>query len=154
MGQVEDRLAAAGVELPPAMPTAGAYVPVRVDGDTAYTAGMLGVIGGKLAYPGCVGADLDLDAGKASARAACISILGALMHELGDLDRVVQVCKVTGFIRATGDFMPLPGVLDGASELMIEAFGDAGKHARSAIGVAAMPFVGSVEVEAIVKIRG
>lgn len=153
MPDITARLAELGVTLPGPMPTAGAYRPVVVDGTTAYTSGMLGVADGALAHPGCVGADLDLDAGKASARAACISVLGALHHALGSLDQVERVLRLTGYIRAAADFLPLPSVLDGASELLLDVFGDAGQHARSAIGVAALPFGGSVEVELVVKVR-
>jgi enamine deaminase RidA (YjgF/YER057c/UK114 family) len=154
VGRIEDRLAELGVELPGPMPTAGAYTPVVVDGDLAYTSGMLGVRDNALAFPGCVGADLDPDDAKASARLACVSVLGALHHELGTLDRVERVLRLTGYIRAAGDFGPLPSVLDGASELLLDVFGDAGRHARSAIGVAALPFGGSVEVELVCRVRG
>lgn len=152
MGDIEARLDALGVELPGPMPAAGAYAPVVIDGALAYTSGMLGVADMKLAYPGTLGVDLDVDAGRLSARAACVSILGALHHALGSLDRVERVLKLTGFVRAAPEFGQLPSVIDGASELLIEVFGDNGRHARSAIGVAALPFGGSVEIEAVVRI--
>lgn len=154
MADVEARLAELGIELLGPLPTGGAYVPVLVDGDLAHTSGMLGVADMQLAFPGCVGDDLTLEEGKESARAACITVLSALHHHLGSLDRVEQVVRVTGFVRAAPGFSELPAVLDGASELLLEVFGEgAGAHVRSAIGVSALPVGGSVEVELVARVR-
>lgn len=155
MGRIEDHCADRGITLPDALPTGGVYEAVLIDRDIAHQSGILGVDveNMKLAYPGRLGDDLTLEAGRASARQACLQGLGTLRSFLGTLDRVEQVVKVTGFVRATPDFPDLPGVMDGASELLVEVFGDAGRSARSSVGVAALPFGASVEVEMSVRLR-
>lgn len=153
MGAIEDRLSEIGVTLPGPMPTAGAYSPVVIDGGLAWTSGMLGVADMALVNPGCLGVDLDVEAGRVSARAACVTALGALHDALGSLDRIERVLRLTGYIRSSPDFGQLPMVLDGASELIGEVFGPAGRHSRAAIGVSALPFGGSVEVELTVRLK-
>lgn len=154
MADVEGRLAELGIELLGPLPTGGAYSPVVVDHGVAHTSGMLGVADMQLAFPGRVGEDLTAEEGKRSARAACITVLSALHHHLGSLDRVEQLVKVNGFVSAAPGFKELPSVLDGASELLLEVFGEeAGQHARSAIGVAGLPAGGSVEVELVARVR-
>lgn len=152
MGQIEERCEELGIKLPEALPAGGVYEPVLVDGDHAHVSGILGVQDMQLAYPGRLGDDLSVEDGKASARQACLQGLGTLGSFLGTLDRVEQVVKVTGYVRATPDFAQVPGVMDGASELLVEIFGDAGRSARSSVGVAALPFGASVEVEMAVRL--
>lgn len=153
MSSIDKRLAELGIELPEPRPPAGAYSPVVISGDLAFTSGLVAFENGVMAYTGQVGADLDVQAGKRSARGACLLSLGTLAKGVGGLDRVEQILKVTGYVRATPDFGDLPAVLDGASELLIEIFGEDGRSARSTVGVAALPKGASVELDLVVKLK-
>jgi len=148
-----DRLAALGIELPEVPAPAGAYLPARVSGNLLFTAGQLPMVGGKLLATGKVGAEVHPDAAKLMARQCAINALAAITAALGDLDRVTGVIKVVGFVASTPDFTGQPGVINGASELLGEVFGDAGKHARSAVGVPVLPLDAPVEVEMVVEFR-
>lgn len=148
-----DRLAALGIELPEVPAPAGAYLPARVSGNLLFTAGQLPMVGGKLLATGKVGAEVEPDAAKLMARQCAINALAAITAALGDLDRVTGVIKVVGFVASTPDFTGQPGVINGASELLGEVFGDAGKHARSAVGVPVLPLDAPVEVEMVVEFR-
>lgn len=155
--QPEERIIELGLEIPPASGlTAGLYTPVVIAGDFAFTSGSIAVDPGpprRLAYPGALGAELSIEQGQASARGAMIVTLANLRAALGDLNRVLRFVKLTGFVRATPDFTELPKVVDGASQLIVDIFGDDRRSARSAIGVAALPGGASVEIETIVHIR-
>jgi enamine deaminase RidA (YjgF/YER057c/UK114 family) len=155
--QPEERVAELGLEIPPATGlTAGLYTPVVIAGEFAFTSGSIAIDPGpprRLAYPGTLGADLSVEDGQASARGAMIVILSNLRAALGDLDHVVRFVKVLGLVRATPDFTEHPKVVDGASQLIVDIFGDDQRSARSAIGVASLPGGASVEIEAIVQIR-
>lgn len=153
MGQIEDRLTELGVELRKGMPTAGNYVPAKVVGNFAYTAGVIGSANGGVAYPGALGGEVSVEEGQLSARAAAISGLSVLAEATGDLDRIEQIVRLTGYVRATPDFTNHPQVVDGASNFLGEVFGDRAKHVRSAVGVASLPFNGSVELELIVALK-
>jgi enamine deaminase RidA (YjgF/YER057c/UK114 family) len=147
----EERLQELGVSLPaPAIPVA-AYVPCVRTGNLVYVSGQVPVAEGKPTHVGHLGADVDLEAGRAAARTCAVNVLAALKAELGELSRVRRVVKVTGFVACTADFTDHPKVVNAASELFGEAFGDAGRHSRSAVGVAALPLGVPVEVEAIVE---
>ncbi|RFA22563.1 RidA family protein [Subtercola boreus] len=154
MSAVAERLAALGIEVPAVSPPAGAYVPAIIHGDLVFTAGQLPFVDGKLGQTGKVGDGPSLvspvDA-KAFARLAAINALAAVQSVLGSLDRVTQVVKVVGFVASDPAFTGQPGVINGASELFGEVFGDAGLHARSAVGVAVLPLDSPVEVELIVS---
>jgi enamine deaminase RidA (YjgF/YER057c/UK114 family) len=154
--QPEERIAELGIEIPPATGlTGGLYTPVVIAGDFAFTSGSIAIDPGpprRLGYPGALGGDLSIEDGRASARGAMIVTLANLRAALGDLNRVKRFVKVTGFVRSTPDFKEMPKVVDGASELLIDIFGDDLRSARSAIGVAALPGGASVEIEAIVHI--
>ncbi|RFA08363.1 LysR family transcriptional regulator [Subtercola boreus] len=154
MSAIAERLAALGIELPAVSPPAGAYVPAVIHGDLVFTAGQLPFVDGALAVTGKVGEGAALvapDVAKALARTAAINALAAVASVLGSLDRVTQVVKVTGFVSSDPSFSGQPGVINGASELFGEVFGDAGLHARSAVGVAVLPLDSPVEVELIVS---
>ena len=153
MGAVEDRLNELGLSLPAPRPPAGAYAPVVIDGSLAYVSGVVAIEEGKIAFPGVVGEDVDLEDAKRSARGACLRSLSALAHAVGDLDRIERIVKVVGFVRSASLFEELPGVLDGASELLIDLFGEPGRSARSTVGVSALPRGASVEIEMIVRLR-
>ena len=148
----EERLQELGVSLPaPAVPVA-AYVPCVRTGSLVYVSGQVPSVDGKPTHLGHLGDDVDLEAGRAAARTCAVNVLAALKAELGELSRVRRVVKVTGFVASTPDFTDHPKVINAASELFGEAFGDAGRHSRSAVGVAALPLGVPVEVEAIVEV--
>jgi enamine deaminase RidA (YjgF/YER057c/UK114 family) len=155
--QPEDRIAELGLDIPPATGlTAGLYTPVVIAGDLAFTSGSIAIDPGPprgIAYVGALGADLTVEEGRASARGAMIITLANLRAALGDLNRVERFVKVTGFVRAIPDFTEMPKVVDGASELLVDIWGDDLRSARSAIGVAALPGGASVEIESIVQLR-
>ncbi|MFL6296559.1 MAG: RidA family protein [Actinomycetes bacterium] len=149
----EERLQELGVSLPaPAVPVA-AYVPCVRTGSLVYVSGQVPVVlDGKPSHLGHLGDNVDLEDGRAAARTCAVNVLAALKAELGELSRVRRVVKVTGFVASTPDFTDHPKVINAASELFGDVFGDAGRHARAAIGVAALPLGVPVEVEAIVEV--
>jgi enamine deaminase RidA (YjgF/YER057c/UK114 family) len=148
----EERLQQLGVDLPaPAVPVA-AYVPCVRTGDLVYVSGQVPLVDGTPSHLGRLGDDVSLEDGRAAARTCAINLLAALKAELGELSRVRRVVKVTGFVASAPGFTDMPKVVNAASELFGEAFGDAGRHARSAVGVAALPLGVPVEVEAIVEV--
>jgi enamine deaminase RidA (YjgF/YER057c/UK114 family) len=148
----EERLRQLGVSLPaPAVPVA-AYVPCVRTGNLVYVSGQVPVVDGKPSHLGRLGDDVGLEDGRAAARTCAINVLAALKAELGELSQVRRVVKVTGFVASVPGFTDMPKVVNAASELFGEAFGDAGRHSRSAVGVAALPLGVPVEVEAIVEV--
>jgi enamine deaminase RidA (YjgF/YER057c/UK114 family) len=153
MGAVEDRLAALGLTVPEVVPPVAAYVPVVRDGDLVFTSGQLPMVAGALAATGKVGAGVDADAAKSLAETCALNAIAAIKSEIGDLDLVTRVVKVVGFVASDPSFTGQPGVINGASELFVKAFGDKGVHARSAVGVAALPLDAPVEVEVVVSLR-
>jgi enamine deaminase RidA (YjgF/YER057c/UK114 family) len=148
----EERLAELGLTLPDVAPPAGAYVPALRNASYVYTSGQLPLVDGKLPATGKVGADVDADTAKELARQATLNALAAVRAELGGLEYVKRVVKVLGFVASAPDFTAQSQVVNGASELLGAVFGDAGKHARSAIGVAVLPLDSPVEVELIVEV--
>jgi len=150
---IAERLAELGIALPqPAAPVAS-YVPVVVAGGLAHVSGQLPFIDGAL-VSGRLGEDVDLDLGARAARACGLMILAQLNAALGSLDRVGRVVKLGAFVNSAGGFTDQPKVANGASDLMVEVFGEAGKHARSAVGVPVLPLGAAVEVDAIVALGG
>ena len=149
---VEARLAELGLTLPQAAAPVAAYVPTVEAGGLLYVSGQLPFIDGKL-VTGRLGKDVSLDQGTAAAQACALMILAQVKAALGSLDRVERVVKLGAFIASGKDFTDQPKVANGASELMVAAFGDAGKHARSAVGVPVLPLGAAVEVDAILAIR-
>lgn len=152
MSLIDDRLAELGITLPAAAAPVAAYVPVVVAGNLAYVSGQIPFVDGAL-VTGRLGENVSLDEGYAAARACGLMVLAQLKAALGSLDRVAQVVKLGGFVNSTADFTDHPKVANGASELMAQVFGDAGKHARSAVGVPALPLGAAVEVDAIVLLK-
>ena len=149
---IDERLEELGLTLPQAAAPVAAYVPVVIDGRRAYVSGQLPFVNGEL-VKGRLGESVTLDDGVAAARACGLMILAQLKAALGSLDRVEQVIKLGAFINSTAEFHDQPRIANGASELMAQVFGDAGKHARSAVGVPVLPLGAAVEVDAIVAIR-
>lgn len=152
MSVIETRLAELGVTLPDAPAPAANYVPFVQTGHLVHVSGQIsanadGMIKGKL------GADMDIDAGAAAARACAISLLAQLKAACGgDIDRLVRVVKLVGFVNSTPDFGDQPKVINGASDFMVAALGDKGRHARSAVSAASLPFGVAVEIEGIFEI--
>jgi len=151
MAGVDARLAELGLTLPTVVPPAGAYVPAVVSGNLVFTAGQLPMVDGVLPATGKVGAEVTPEQAKELARQCALNGLAAAASVIGSLDRVVRVVKVVGFVSSVPDFSGQPGVINGASELLGEVFGDAGRHARSAVGVAVLPLDSPVEVELILE---
>lgn len=147
-----DRLAELGHTLPPVVPPVAAYVPAVRAGELVWTSGQLPMVDGRLDVTGKVGAMVTPDQARELARTCALNALAAVDALVG-LDAVERVVKVVGFVASAPDFTGQPGVVNGASELLGEVFGDAGRHARSAVGVASLPLDAPVEVEVVVQVR-
>jgi enamine deaminase RidA (YjgF/YER057c/UK114 family) len=147
MPTIDERLAELGLTLPEVAKPAGAYVPATTTGNLVYTAGQLPSTAGVLPATGKVGADVTPEDAKQYARVCVLNGLAAAKGVIGSLDRIVKVVKVVGFVASDPSFTGQPGVINGASELLGEIFGDAGAHARSAVGVAVLPLDAPVEIE-------
>jgi enamine deaminase RidA (YjgF/YER057c/UK114 family) len=148
---VAARLAELGLELPVVAAPVAAYVPAVVTGNLVYTSGQLPFVAGALPATGKVGAEVDADDAAGYARICALNALAAAESVIGSLDRVTRVIKVVGFVASAPGFTGQPGVINGASGLLGEVFGDAGQHARSAVGVAVLPLDAPVEVELILE---
>ena len=153
-GLVEARLASLGIELPTRPTPVASFLPFRVSHGLVFLAGQTCERDGRVQYTGQVGSDLDVETGKRAARACALNLLAALRESCeGDLDRVARCLRVGGFVQAAAGFPRVPQVIDGASELFIALWGDAGHHARTAVGVATLPQNAAVEVDAIFELR-
>ena len=146
---VERRLADLGLSLPEVAAPVAAYVPALVTGSSVYTSGQLPFVSGKLPATGKVGAEVTAEDAKKYAELCIINALAAVKSQIGDLDRITRIVKVVGFVASDPSFTGQPGVINGASELLGKVFGEAGSHARSAVGVAVLPLDAPVEVELI-----
>lgn len=149
---ISDRLAELGISIPEVVPPVAAYVPAVATGRYVYTSGQLPMRDGAMIAEGLVGSDVDPEVAKDCARQSAINALAAVQSAVGSLDRVTRVVKVVGFVASAPGFTGQPGVINGASELFLEVFGDAGRHARSAVGVAGLPLNAPVEVEMVVEV--
>ncbi len=147
MSTLDDRLAELGLEVPATSKPVAAYIPAVSSGNLVFTSGQLPMVDGVLPLTGKVGAEVDPDAAKALARTCVLNGLAAARSAIGSLDRITRVVKVVGFVASDPSFTGQPGVINGASELLGEIFGDAGAHARSAVGVAVLPLDSPVEIE-------
>lgn len=151
-GTIDARLTELGLVIPTGAAPVANYVPAVEVGGMLYISGQLPMAEGRVVSTGRLGADLDVAAGNQAAQLCAVNILSQAKAALGDLDRVARVIKLTGFVASTPDFTDQPKVVNGASDLMVAVFGEAGRHSRSAVGVAALPLGASVEVEAILAI--
>lgn len=151
-GTPDERLEALGLTLPEVAAPVAAYVPAVRSGAYVYTSGQLPMVEGKLAATGKVGAEISPEQGKELAQTCALNALAAVKAEIGDLGSIRRVVKVVGFVASAPDFTGQPGVVNGASELLGEVLGDAGVHARSAVGVAVLPLDAPVEVEIVVEV--
>jgi enamine deaminase RidA (YjgF/YER057c/UK114 family) len=151
-GLREARLIQRGLIIPTAPVPAANYVPFKLSGNILYVAGQVPRLNGKSAFIGILGRDISLEDAQRAARLCCLNILSQIKAAIGDLDEVCSVIRLVGYVASTSDFVEQHLVMDGASDLMVEVFGDAGKHARTSVGVAALPQGVPVEVEATIEI--
>jgi enamine deaminase RidA (YjgF/YER057c/UK114 family) len=151
--RIEARLSELGLVLPAVAAPVAAYVPAVVSGSYVYTSGQLPFVDGKLTSTGKVGAGVSAEDAKELAATCAVNAIAALKSAIGDLDRVIRIVKVVGFVASDPSFTGQPGVINGASELLGEVFGGAGVHARSAVGVAVLPLDSPVEVELIAEFQ-
>jgi len=152
-GRIDARLAELKIVLPAANAPAGNYVPVVISGNLAFVSGQIPMAQGEIKHKGRVGVELTIEQGQEAARLCCINIITQLKNALGgDLDRVRRCIKVGGFVNCEAGFPDQPKVVNGASDLMVAVFGDAGRHARFAVGTNALPFNCAVEVEATFEV--
>ena len=149
---IDQRLRELGIELPPVFPPAGNYLGCVLDGGLVYVGGH-GPVNGENIIRGKVGGDLSLEEGRQAARATALSILATLRAELGDLDRIARIVKVFGMVNVAPGFSQTPAVIDGCSDLLVEVFGEAGRHTRSAVGLAELPIGIAVEIELTARLR-
>ncbi len=148
----DDRLRELGIELPPAAAPVASYVPVVVAGGLAFVAGQVPLEEGRALVTGRLGEDISVEDGAGWARRCALQALAALRAELGSLDRIRRIAKVTVFVASTADFTEQPKVANGASDVLAEVFGDAGRHARAAVSALSLPLGVPVEVELIAEV--
>ncbi len=149
---IAENLQRLGVTLPPAPRPVGSYVPACQAGDLVFVSGVLPFEEGKILQPGKVGRDLSIDEGKANARIAVINALAILQQELGDLSRMTRVVRLTGHVASAEGFGDQPAVINGASDFLVEVFGEKGRHARLALGAFELPLHAPIELELIVQV--
>ena len=151
---IEEQLKRKGIELPEPPKPAGVYLPAVTVRNLVFVAGQIPSVKGVLRYKGKLVKDITLEDGYQAARVCALNALSVLKSELGTLDKVTRIVRVSGFVNCTDDFTDQPKVINGASDLLIEVFGDAGKHARVAVGTNALPLGAAVEVEILAEIKG
>jgi enamine deaminase RidA (YjgF/YER057c/UK114 family) len=152
-GKIDARLAQLGIALPPAVPPAANYVAWVRSGNLLFIAGQVPVLDGEDRFTGKLGAGVSIEEGQQAARLCAINVLSQVKGALeGNLDRVVRCVRLTGYVNCTPDFGDQPRVINGASDLMVEVFGEAGRHARAAVGNASLPRNVAVEVDAIFEV--
>ena len=150
---IEDKLRQMGLELPDPPKPVASYVPCVHTGNLVFVSGQIAREKSVLRFSGHVGGNLTLEEGKQAARLCALNALSAVKQEVGSLDRIRRIVKLTGFVACAAGFLDQPKVVDGASVLLIELFGDKGQHSRSAVGVIELPLGSAVEVEMIVEIE-
>ena len=153
MGAVEMKLNQLGLNLPDAPKPVAAYIPAKQTGNLVFTAGQLPMVSGELISKGLLGQDVEIDEANKAAKICTLNALAAIKGVIGDLDRIKQIVRVVGYVASVPTFTQQPAVVNGASELLLEIFGDYGKHARSAVGMAVLPLNASVEIELTVEVE-
>jgi enamine deaminase RidA (YjgF/YER057c/UK114 family) len=153
MSKIEDKLKSLGLELPAIPKPLAAYIPAKQSGKLVFTAGQLPMVNGDLISKGLLGKDVEIEEANNAARICTLNALAAIKGVIGDLDKIKQVVRVVGYVASLPTFTQQPAVVNGASELLLEIFDDAGKHARSAVGMAVLPLNASVEIELTVEIE-
>ena len=153
MNSYETKLESLGLSLPPIPNPVAAYIPAKQAGKIVFTAGQLPMVNGELISKGLLGQDVEVDEANKAARICTLNALAAIKGVIGDLDRIKQIVRVVGYVASVPTFTQQPAVVNGASELLLEIFGDNGKHARSAVGMAVLPLNASVEIELTVEVE-
>ena len=151
-GKIDVHLADLGITLPTATAPVANYVPYVISGKLVHISGQITMENGELKFIGKLGADYDVETGQKAARLCALNLVAQLKAAIGDLDKVTRVVKLNAFVNSAPDFTDQPKVVNGASDTMVEIFGDAGKHARSAVGVAALPLGVAVEIDGIFEV--
>jgi enamine deaminase RidA (YjgF/YER057c/UK114 family) len=149
---IEDLLATQGIQLPPAPAAVASYIPVRLTGELAFVAGQVAMVDGEILHPGHLGAEVTLEQGQEAARHCALQAMSALKEALGSLDRVHGIVHVSVFVASAPGFNDQSKVANGASELLVGVFGETGRHARAAVGVAELPLGAPVEVVVLAKV--
>lgn len=153
MFDAEQRLSAMGLKLPEAPKPVASYVPFIISGDQLFISGQISTDDAGRVLTGVLGAGMSIEEGQAAARHAALNILAQAKTALGSLERIVQVLRLTGYVASSAGFQDQPKVINGASDLLVAVLADAGRHTRSAVGVASLPLGACVEIDAILKIR-
>jgi len=152
MGNIEDKLSSLGIQLPEPPKPLAAYIAAKQTGNLVFTAGQLPMVDGNLIATGLLGRDIEVEAAKAAAQTCVINALSAVKGVISDLDKIKQIVRVVGYVASVPEFTQQPAVVNGASELLLEIFGEVGRHARSAVGVAVLPLNAAVEIELTVEV--
>jgi len=153
VSETEVRIGQLGLNLPDIPVPLASYIPAKQSGNLIFTAGQLPMVNGALISTGHLGQDVEIEDAKNAARICTINALSAIKGVIGDLDRIKQVVRVVGYVASVPTFTQQPAIVNGASELLLEIFGEKGKHARSAVGVAVLPLNASVEIELTVEVE-
>ena len=153
MSLIEIKIEGLGLKLPDAPKPVAAYIPAKQSGNLVFTAGQLPMVNGELISKGLLGQDVEIDEANKAARICTLNALAAIKGVIGDLDRIKQIVRVVGYVASVPTFTQQPAVVNGASELLLEIFGENGKHARSAVGMAVLPLNASVEIELTVEVE-
>ena len=153
MQKIEEILRKLEINLPDSPVPLAAYVPAKQSGNLVFTAGQLPIVNGELISKGLLGQDVEIEEANKAARICTLNALAAIKGVVGDLDRIKQIVRVVGYVASVPTFTQQPAVVNGASELLLEIFGEAGKHARSAVGMAVLPLNASVEIELTVEVE-
>ena len=153
MNQIEQNIKNLGLSLPDTPKPVAAYIPAKQTGNLVFTAGQLPMVNGELISKGLLGQDVEIDEANKAARICTLNALAAIKGVIGDLDQIKQIVRVVGYVASVSTFTQQPAVVNGASELLLEIFGEKGKHARSAVGMAVLPLNASVEIELTVEIE-
>ena len=153
MSKIEQLINRLGIDLPDVPKPIAAYIPAKQTGNLVFTAGQLPMVHGELISKGLLGQDVEIDEANKAARICTLNALAAIKSVIGDLDRIKQIVRVVGYVASVPTFTQQPAVVNGASELLLEIFGENGKHARSAVGMAVLPLNASVEIELTVEVE-
>jgi enamine deaminase RidA (YjgF/YER057c/UK114 family) len=151
--KIESTIVELGLTLPDVPKPVASYIPAKQTGNLVFTSGQLPMLNGELISKGLLGQDVEVDEANKAARICTLNALAAIKGVIGDLDRIKQIVRVVGYVASAPTFTQQPAVVNGASELLLEIFGENGKHARSAVGMAVLPLNASVEVELTVEVE-
>ncbi len=152
MGNIENKIKELGLQLPEPPKPLAAYIPAKQVGNLVFTAGQLPMVNGEIILKGLLGQDVEIDPAYNAAKICTLNALSAIKGVIGDLDKIKQVVRVVGYVASVPTFTQQPAVVNGSSELLLEIFGENGKHARSAVGMAVLPLNAAVEIELTVEV--